>query len=106
IRRAWGGVGRLPLRCDSAFFESMIVAVAITILARGGPVPPHPRGASVTLPRRRGRERRPALDHRCVEYTVARYSCATQPSFNSLAVLLRAELWSRGVQRVLTRYSS
>jgi len=39
----------------------MIVAVAITILARGGPVPPHPRGAPVTLPRRRGRERRPAL---------------------------------------------
>jgi len=39
----------------------MIVAVAITILARGGPVPPLPRGAPVTLPRRRGRERRPAL---------------------------------------------
>jgi len=39
----------------------MIVAVAITILAGGGPVPPHPRGAPVTLPRRRGRERRPAL---------------------------------------------
>src|SRR3989441_7808897 len=69
IRRAWGGVGRPPLRCDSAFFESIIAAVAITILAPGRPLPPPPpRGPAPLSPTRR-RARRPAVDPPRVEST-------------------------------------
>src|SRR5437773_4109791 len=43
IRSARGGTGRLRSRCDSTFFDSLIVAVAIT--SSPAALPSHPRGA-------------------------------------------------------------